>query len=265
VATGLHYRSPGALLTELGISEPDDLKIEAIAEYCNATVIYEPLKGSSARILGYGDRAFITVDSQSRRERQRFSIGHELGHWMRDRGKVASFTCTDQVFATEWNGNNPERLANQYATNLLLPEFMFAPRAKNQQITFETVRNLAAIFQMSLTATAIRLIELGSFPAMIVCHTSKQRRWFLRGPDVPSTIRLRDEPGNDTAAHYLLCGSSANEGSIDVSADGWIMSPDSRRYTLREDSIRIGDYYVLSLLWWKDERQLIDIEEDNEF
>ncbi len=265
MASGSHYRSPTALLRELGITEPEDIKIEAIAEYCNATVVYEPLKGSAARILGFGDRAFITVDSQSRRERQRFSAGHELGHWMLDRGRVASFVCTEQVFATEWKSDNPERRANRYATDLLLPEFMFTPHAKNLEITFETVRRLSAFFQTSLTTTAIRLVELGSFPAMIVCHTSQQRRWFVRGPDVPDAIRLREKPGAYTVAYDLLRGTAINEGPIDVQSDGWITHPDSRRYLLREDSIRIGDYYVLSLLWWKDERQLLDLEEDSEF
>lgn len=265
MASGSHYRSPTALLRELGITEPEDIKIEAIAESCNATVVYEPLKGSAARIIGFGDRAFITVDSQSRRERQRFSAGHELGHWMLDRGRVASFVCIEQVFATEWNSDNPERRANRYATDLLLPEFMFTPRARNLEITFETVRRLAAIFQTSLTATAIRLVELGSFPAIVVCHTSQQRRWFVRGQDVPNAIRLREKPGAYTAAYDLLQGSAINEGPTDVQADGWITHPDSRRYLLREDSIKIGDYYVLSLLWWKDERQLLDLEADSDF
>jgi len=264
VASGSHYRSPTGLLRELGITDPEDIRIEAIAEYCNATIVYEPLKGSAARILGFGDRAFITVDSHSRRERQRFSAGHELGHWMLDRGRVASFICAEQVFATEWRSDNPERRANRYATDLLLPEFMFVPRAKNLEITFETVRCLAATFQTSLTATAIRLVELGSFPAMIVCHTFQQQRWLIRGPDVPGAVRLRDRPGAYTMAHDLLRSSTTSEGPTDVQADGWVMHPDSRRYLLREDSIRIGDLYVLSLLWWKDERQLLDLEEEGD-
>jgi Zn-dependent peptidase ImmA (M78 family) len=265
VAFGSHYRSPAALLRELGIAEPEDIKIEAVAEYCNATIIYEPLKGSAARILGFGDRAFITVDSRSRRERQRFSAAHELGHWMLDRGRVASFVCTEQIFAAEWNSDNPERRANRYATDLLLPEIMFAPRAKNLEITFETVRRLATIFQTSLTATAIRLVEFGSFPAMIVFNTSQQRRWFVRGPEIPDAIRLREKPGAYTVAYDLLRGTVTNEGPTDVQADGWITHPDSRRYLLREDSIRIGDHYVLSLLWWKVEQQLLDLEEDCDF
>ncbi len=259
-----YYISPPKLLDDLGIIEPFDIRIEAIAEYCGATIVYERLKGSAARIIGFGNRAFITVDSQSRRERQRFSAGHELGHWMMDRGKVASFVCAERVFATEWDADNPERRANRYATDLLLPRFMFGPRAKNKDIIFDTVRELARDFQVSLTATSIRLVELGSFPAMVVCNELERRRWFFRGSDVPQVIWPRDKPGAYTSAYDLLRGSKDIEGPVDVQADGWINHPMARQYTLREDSIRIGDNYVLSLLWWKDEHQLLDISEDED-
>ena len=100
---------------------------------------------------------------------------------------------------------------------------------------------------------------------MIVCNRSQQRRWFVRGPDIPDAIRLREKPGAYTVAYDLLRGTVTNEGLTDVQADVWITHPDSRRYLLREDSIRIGDHYVLSLLWWKDEQQLLDLEEDCDF
>ena len=252
------------MLSDLGISEPKDIMIEALAEYLGATIIYERLKGSAARILGIGNRAFITVDSESRRERQRFSAGHELGHWMIDRGKIASFVCAERVFATEWSADNPERRANRYATDLLLPKFMFEPRAKNKNIVFDTVRELARDFEVSLTATAIRLVELGSFPSMIVCNEPTRRRWFIRNSDVPEVLWPRDTPGAYTSAYDLLRGSTQVEGATEVQADGWINHPDARRYSLVEDSIKIGDQFVLSLLWWKNERQLLDISENED-
>lgn len=59
------YRAPASLLAELGIEAPDEIDIEAIAEHCDATVVYEPLAGCTARIIGHGDRAIITVDAGS--------------------------------------------------------------------------------------------------------------------------------------------------------------------------------------------------------
>ena len=259
---GSHYIPPHRLLSDLGISEPRDIRIEAIAQHCGATVVYERLKGSAARILGFGDKAFITVDVESRRERQRFSAGHELGHWMLDRGKVASFACAETFFATEWDRDNPEKRANRFAANLLLPQFMFEPRAKNKDMTFETVTSLAREFETSLTATAIRLVELGSYPAMIVCNELGRRRWFMRGPDVPELLWPRETPGAYTCAYDLIHKSAKKEPATDVQADGWIDHPRSKYYSLREHSIVISTDLILSLLWWQDERQLLDLEEE---
>lgn len=252
------YKSPAALLEELGISEPQEIKIEAIAEYCGATIVYEPLTGCEARIIGHGDRAIITVNSTSLRERQRFSGAHELGHWMRDRGKIA-FACAEVVYATEWGDENPEARANRYAAELLLPSPMFSHRAKTKEITFATVRSLAKDFETSLTATAIRLVELGSFPALVACYESGKRRWFVRGPDVATVLWPPKELGQGTAAYDLLRGRSKSEGPVDVYADSWFDLPNAGRYEVREDSIKISDRFILSLLWWKDERQILEL------
>src|SRR6185369_4279430 len=88
------YRTPLAILQELGITEPDEIDIEAVAHYCRATIQYKPLEGCQARIIGYGDRAIIAVSNSEQRPRQRFSAGHELGHWMRDHNSI-SFSCTE--------------------------------------------------------------------------------------------------------------------------------------------------------------------------
>src|SRR5690348_15069164 len=98
---------PNQILADLGIRDPEDLDIEAIAEYCRASIRYRPLAGHEARILGYQDRAIITVNSDSPRGRQRFSAGHELGHWMRDRGQIA-FQCQSAHFTKNWATSNPE-------------------------------------------------------------------------------------------------------------------------------------------------------------
>jgi len=259
------YRSAQTLFEELGISEPEDIQLEAIAQYCRASVRYKALEGCEARITGYGDRAIISVNSSSRRQRQRFSIGHELGHWMCDQGSI-SFSCAEKIFATEWDNSNPERRANRYAVDLLLPDPMFRPLAKGRDITFATVRDLADRFQTSLIATAIRLVETGWLPCMIVCNERGRRRWFFRDPDVQ--LWPLDQPGSGTIAYDLLRGADHVETPTPVCADGWIDHKDARRYELQEDSFKFPipncPDLVLSLLWWKDEQQLLDLDEHEE-
>jgi uncharacterized protein DUF955 len=261
--TANRYRSPQTLLNELGITEPQDIRMEAIARFCGASVRYKTLEGCEARITGYRDRAIISVNRNSLRARQRFSIGHELGHWMCDQGSI-SFSCAEKVFATEWLNSNPERRANRYAADILLPDSMFRPLAKGRDIDFVTVRDLASKFQTSLVATTIRLVEMGWLPSMVVCSESGKRRWFIRDPIV--TLWPLDQPARGSLAYDLLHDDDSVISPTNVCADSWIDHPDAHRYELQEDSILMNipgePDLVLSLLWWKDEQQLLDLEDE---
>lgn len=253
------FRQPEALLRELGITEPEDLKIEAIAQYCGATVVYEPLEGCEAWIIGKNNRAIITVNNNSNRRRQRFSAGHELGHWAHDRGTIASYSCQEKAFKTEWQNDNLEQRANVYAAELLLPEFMFAPLAKNRPMIFDTVEELANRFEMSLTATAIRLVKLGSYPAILFGLEGTNCKQYARGEDV--FLRIVRGLRKDTYAYDLLQDSTRRSASGDASADSWIDHPNADRVTVHEDALRIGSDLVLSLVWFKDERQFLELQQ----
>lgn len=251
------------LLDRLGIDSPEGMDLEAMAYCCGATVLHETLNGSAARILGIGDRAFITIDRDSPRGRQRFSIAHELGHWMIDRHYLSSFECTERSFISGWSPNDPERRANRFAADLLMPPAMFAPAAKNREVTFATTRDLCEKFQTSLTATAIRLVESGPFPSMLVCLTSDGVKWKVRDKDIPGELQLRDAPGAYTNAAELLKGSANVRNPADVQASDWFTHHRSKYYEIHEDSLLVNGEYVLSLLWWKNEQQLLDMEEES--
>jgi hypothetical protein len=68
------------VLKGLGVIEPSEIDIDAIAWSLGARVKYRPLDSCEARITGNGDQAIITVNSRSSRRRKRFSVAHELGH-----------------------------------------------------------------------------------------------------------------------------------------------------------------------------------------
>jgi Zn-dependent peptidase ImmA (M78 family) len=255
------FTSVSALLEDLGITEPDELDLAVIAQYCGATVFYKPLEGCAARIAGTDERAIITVDSNSRIERQRFSVGHELGHWMFDRGKMSLLACEESVFVKEWSKQNPEMRANRYASDLLMPIGMFKPRAASlKHIDFEAVKALAKIFQTSLSATAIRLVEHGPLPAILVCSRRDAIEWMMKTKDIKLFVR---QPGPYSYAFDLLNGSS-QEGSGDVPASAWFDHPIAGSYTVHEHSIRGFQDLVLSLLWCRDETMLIDLDEYEE-
>ena len=259
------FKAPAIVLDELGITEPSEIEIEAIAEHCGATIVYEPLDGCEARILGRDDRAIITVSSRSSPGRQRFSAAHELGHWMRDRGKVA-FACTEANLTREWDDDvdNPERRANRYAADVLLPRKLFTKYARSSEPTFESTRDLARSFQTSLTATAIRLVELGPSLAMVIGTEASGRKWFFAGKDVPKALWPRPRPGDSTNASKLLAGTAYKLEPKVVDADEWIEHRDAANYTVKEDSIVIYPGFVLTLLWWQSDAQILALTRDDD-
>jgi Zn-dependent peptidase ImmA (M78 family) len=257
------YRTPSQVLSDLGIQEPADIDIEAIAEDCGATVRYQKLSGCAARIMGYKNRAIITIDVDSPRPRQRFSVGHELGHWMRDRGQVA-FQCQDKTFVKEWSTENPESRANRYASDLLLPGKMFRSSASRRPITLDTAKDLSKLFCTSLTATAIRLVEYGDFPAILVCNSPQKREWFVSSSEVKNKVWLEARPGEGSLAYSLLRGHTRSQPAKDVRSDAWFDHDKAQNYWIHEDSLLLFDGIVLTLLWWRDETQLIDIDQEIE-
>ena len=255
-----YFRTANALLGELGISSPAEIDIEAIAFHCGAVVRYRPLTGCAARIVGKNDTALITVDSNSSRTRQRFSAAHELGHWMHDRGKT-SFGCEEAQFAKEWSRNNPETRANRYASDLLLPEALFRPAATAyKSMDFDTVRELATIFDTSVPATAIRLVEHGPLPTMLICYSAAGREWFVRHA-VSDSLWPPNTADAYTYACDLLKENSCGETRGTVNASAWFEHPVASGFSIEEHSIRTPNDVVLSLLWWKNENMLIKIEE----
>lgn len=254
------HRPAATLLEELGISEPSEIDIEAIAQYCGATVTYDRLTGCDARIVGADDRAIITVNKSHNRGRERFSAAHELAHWLRDAGEVALLCNPDESF-DEAGGGNRETRANDYASDLLLPRSMFVPRVKGKSMTIQTASILADIFDTSLTATTLRLVKLGSFPAIVVVSDIDGMKWFRRGPDVPDSL-WPHAPGRKTFA-YDIARRKVDSGSGQVYVDEWC-SGAVERHAIHEDSRRLTDNLLLSILWWTDESALEDIVERDE-
>jgi hypothetical protein len=255
---------PDEILSLLGITEPEGIDIEAIGFACGATILKEPLTGCEANIIGRGDKAIITVNGKSIPGRQRFSAGHELGHWMKDRGQSA-FGCSKSQLYSAWTGNNPETRANRFASDLLLPISMFVPLAKNRPITLETIAYLAGVFRMSRTATAMRLVNHGSFPCMLIHYEAGRRKWFITsGSEIHRSLFPPDKPRPQSLAASLLANTFENKKSGDVRTDYWFDRDSAEKYYIQESCFKTGPDSVTVILWWEDEQQLIDIEQEDE-
>lgn len=242
------------VLRELGIADPKDIDLEVVAWHRKAVVKYRPLESCEARIVGFGDRAVITVDDRKARTptRIRFSLAHELGHWQHHRGRA--FICrSDEIGDRTRGALDPERVADGYAADLLLPGYLFRPMAAGlKKMSLDGAEQLADAFGTSLTATAIRLVELGPEPAMLVCHGRQGRRWFVRGPAVPEQWFPQAELDPDSFAFDAVFGNKPKSRIGRMGAEAWFDRRGADRFEVLEQSCRIADGEAISLLVFQD-------------
>jgi hypothetical protein len=244
------------ILKRLGVAEPGEIDLEAIAWELGVRIKYRPLEACEARIVGANGKAIITVNSRSSRRRQRFSIGHELGHWHYDRGRV--LICLADEIGQTGGIMGPERAAYHFASGLLMPEYLLRPAARAYpKIGFQTVRSIAGLFDTSTTATAIRLVEGRYFPAVLVCHGQHGRKWFARSPDVPERWFPRGDLVAESFAFGVLFGDQPEDKfPRKIGADAWFERPEAERYEVEEQTIRTVEGEILSLVIIGDERMV---------
>lgn len=107
--------------------------------------------------LEYNDGFWVmTVNSQHPKVRQRYTLGHELGHYLNHRDSVKSFE--DTVYFRSKQKSSMEYMADQFAARLLIPE-----NDINKLVGegVKTVKEMADKFEVSLEAMKYRLEELG--------------------------------------------------------------------------------------------------------
>ena len=250
------YLSPAErLLQELGITEPKEIDLEVIAFHLGARVRYRKLQGCEARIIGSNDKAIITISDDCSYRRKRFSLAHEIGHWVHHKGQT--LVCRVEE-STPQERISPERIANNYAADLLMPRYLFAPLARSYpKLNFRTVDDIAGICHTSRQATAIRLVEGGHSPALLVCHGTMRRKWFTRGADVPSRWFPRDDLDADSFAFGVLHGGKPDDAMPrKIGADAWFDRQDAEKYEVQEQTIRTGADEVLTLILITDHEML---------
>jgi Zn-dependent peptidase ImmA (M78 family) len=122
----------------------------------------------------------IFYSALSPRPRQRFTIGHELGHFLLPWHRQTSFQCTAEDFAANTN-KDWESQANRFSAELLLP----APLVKARLRTFKDpelshLTSLRDEFETSLEAAARRAVELSEYACAVVFSKDNTVRYSVK-------------------------------------------------------------------------------------
>ncbi|WP_273691679.1 ImmA/IrrE family metallo-endopeptidase [Ketogulonicigenium vulgare] len=121
--------------------------------------------GISGQIALEGNQYVIRVNRNEARERQRFTIGHELAHFLLHRSIIDSSPegITDTVL---YRSGKPERIeyeANRLAADIVMPISLVEKELRESFggiVTEDTIEGLASRFEVSKAAMEIKLSNL---------------------------------------------------------------------------------------------------------
>jgi Zn-dependent peptidase ImmA (M78 family) len=150
--------NPFSIAKKLGLEVSQDLDFDNINE-----------SGSIAR---KGDKISIWINPLDPEARQRFTLAHELGHYINDflsSNDSKKIVDTPDTLYRNGNSNSCETKANRFAAQLLMPKADIFTKArelissspKKSMPGTEFVEKMAEIFEVSKPAMLVRLKTLG--------------------------------------------------------------------------------------------------------
>lgn len=242
------------ILRDLKITDPAEISIEDIAWARGALVVEDGLRGAAARLIyTEGVRpAIIRVNkSISPPRRKRFAIAHELGHYELRHSPGAPTECAERQFLLWYKSQNQKEVeANLFAAELLMPKAFFQKRIEMTLPSMDLIGSLAEQFQTTLTATAIRYVDLCGERCALVLSSSGRVTWTRRSSEFPYWISPGRALSQNTFAANFFADQRVPAEMQTVRLDAWIDGNVSSRETIREHSRALSSYEsVLTLLW----------------
>lgn len=141
------------------------VNVAALAEALDLDVAFEDMEDAVSAMLSVEDKnANIVVNAGHPENRQRFSIAHEIGHFMLHVSEDEHL-FVDRAFyrdqASSVGESRQEIEANAYAAALLMPARLIEEALPDELDTELYFDDLAEKFEVSERAMTIRLIKLG--------------------------------------------------------------------------------------------------------
>lgn len=109
----------------------------------------------------FGKDRLICVNSKDSLGHQRFTIAHELAHFIFDYKPTENNLEYYNTYKTDDEDDEIERRANKFAANLLMPEDEFKRKYNELKNDDEKYIKLVEYFEVSRRAIDRRIVELG--------------------------------------------------------------------------------------------------------
>jgi len=198
-------------------------------------------EGFEGGLIAFADKSdgTILVNSRSNRRRQRFTVGHELAHFLSPWHTPVTqegFRCSARDFALTKtrDGDRAAEMeveANRFSADLLFPRPFFGKDlARMKTVDVEHIVALAERYDMSKEATARRYVEEhNELAAAVVSRDGKITRVY-RHKLFPF---VEPSPGTPLPAQSATARVSVKEGEVtgwtEIDGGVWLASKRGRR------------------------------------
>lgn len=193
------------LLTDLGLGDPSLIAIEDLIIYHDGVIKEVELNNCDGRMIMKHGRAIVSVSSSIEYpQKRRFVLAHELGHIILHAEQEASFIDDDSTLEAYKKG--PQEVeANDFASELLMPEKLFKEFCFKKKFSPDLIRSLSERFNTSLTSAVYRFIEYGNHPICAFYSKDGKIQYWKKSDDfkvwIPDRNKL-DVPSDSVANEY---------------------------------------------------------------
>lgn len=171
-------------LDKFYLADPSEINLNDILGAERIMYQERYIKSALGNLIRHKNSGRILINSTIKSNQQkRFIISHELGHWCMHKD-FSVFNCESNKFKV-WSKeiSNIEKEANWFASEFLMPTNKVKSFIASESISIEQLINTSERFNTSITATAIKLADVGNEPAMIVYSVNKRVTWFYPSKD----------------------------------------------------------------------------------
>ncbi|MCF8299237.1 MAG: ImmA/IrrE family metallo-endopeptidase [Saprospiraceae bacterium] len=166
------------MLSKYNITRPAEYTIEEILNAENIILEEKELDGLAGFILYNNGTGIVTVDKKIKENgKKNFVAAHELGHFVNDKDSIKFCTMDDILsFASI---DKSEKRANDFASEFLMPKTIFSEYIVGNKISPLFLNELSNSFQVSISASAIRYVELTDEPTALIMSKNGFVSWSV--------------------------------------------------------------------------------------
>lgn len=238
-------------------SVPVDLELYAAKANATIKVKHDLSDDESGHTFPVKDRHIIAVNGNHREERQRFTVLHEIAHIVLGLPSQHGGPTLSSEHLFSYRRRPPEEVAcDTFAAECLLPYTFFKNDVDNEDVEFNAIRNLAALYKASLPATGSRFAIHANVPCAFVLiehgkvrHVSYSKHLRELSGWIKPGVKI---PGGSVARKIIEVGDGA-QAYDEIPTDAWFENTKIRNELICEEAVYLSEWDQCLALIWIDE------------